>query len=1251
MARLARIADSKLIVSLASLVVVCVLSTAIACPPKNPPKPLAAAPRLFLRGYVSTQIRGDVDAPVTQRFVPHDVFIPDVDVSAIDVGTNLRTTPVKTDLSGRFTVLLRQGGRYRVCWEAKGFVPGCTQDVYSVTTAPFNVSVVRISPERIRDATTVFGHVTLADGSTPRLLEPLAGINAFATVTLTDDAGTVIRSAHLNNFGEYVFPQVPVRRGIHLIASIEGVKTDQPIRREANLAGSPLHLIDLQIANHAPRLVPLVATDSASHRIQVGTPGAVVRLAATADDDDGDTVTYTWLIHQGSGNLSSTNGNTVDWTLPNSPGVYTVQLIANDGKGGYAESPLSLRVDPQGIPFSGTVFSTAGSVVPGAEVMINGQGTTTDPNGFFQTHVPVGNRFVLNIRKPGFALLSQIYDRGITGGRWTLTRATVISADPTQTISASDDRSSRDCPGPGSARLDWKTFEKIRAPQWQDGKGHVISPPGKLEVPLPGSDLQRRLLHEPCGPGIRVTIPANSLQDENGNPPSGNVNVALATIDLVSPDQMPGDYTVQEPSSTAVMQSYGAGTVEISGGGRKYNLKPGATAEITITADRSQRAVGAPLPATIPILFYDEKNGVWIREGDASLQGTRYVAKVKHFSAINTDTIKQNQSCVRVLSPALPPSYKLEVTIPMGGGAAPKVLTRDIDNSSPSEHVIYNLPSGVNIVLAPYDPTTTIPFGTFVVNTGGQQNPTNPNLPAGPPYNACSTSVTLTAQSLPQAPSAGLEFLHGLFSFAATNLDEASTPATLKQQLDQASAAYYSQVDPRGKRSTLAGFNSTNIFDGTETEAIYANSGDLGFGRDMNCKQNGQDVACYVTNYGNILTPDAQDAADAAAKNVPVATVAMEYSCIEDAPPAADACSDATRVVKFFVYAADGNSLLRAANLDNIGARPVPQLCMVCHGGFYPGGPNTTVPVFNSRADVNLGSWFLPFDLHNYTFTSAPNDKATQQSKFKTLNQMVLASNPGPTTTEVINKMYSGANPNIQDEFLVASGWNAQASTQEAYKTFVANGCRTCHAANPQQNLEFSQTSQVTDRLGSVENRVCSQHVMPHAKRTHDLFWLSVNPHLPAQLQVFGDAFATPQNGWQGNLCGVFTAGGPTPVSPFSDIQNTIFTPVCAGCHTGSTPAGKLNLTATQSYANLVNVNACELASLKRVTPNDSNNSYLVRKVTGNLGGLSGCSTVNCNPFGAGNATCGSQMPLGGSALNAGDINKIVNWINTGALP
>src|SRR5207248_4501157 len=118
-------------------------------------------------------------------------------------------------------------------------------------------------------------------------------------------------------------------------------------------------------------------------------------------------------------------------------------------------------------------------------------------------------------------------------------------------------------------------------------------------------------------------------------------------------------------------------------------------------------------------------------------------------------------------------------------------------------------------------------------------------------------------------------------------------------------------------------------------------------------------------------------------------------------------------IVKFYVYNAAGTALLASANLDGYGARPVPQLCMVCHNGAYSGGTANVsghpVPGFTSPADVNLGSRFLPFDVHFYTFDPDPADAATaslaaQEPKFKQLNQEIVGfGNPGPATAELVN--------------------------------------------------------------------------------------------------------------------------------------------------------------------------------------------------------------------------------------------------------
>ncbi len=95
-------------------------------------------------------------------------------------------------------------------------------------------------------------------------------------------------------------------------------------------------------------------------------------------------------------------------------------------------------------------------------------------------------------------------------------------------------------------------------------------------------------------------------------------------------------------------------------------------------------------------------------------------------------------------------------------------------------------------------------------------------------------------------------------------------------------------------------------------------------------------------------------------------------------------------------------------------------------------------------------------------------------------------------------------------------------------------------------------------------------------------------------------------------------------VSFSADVQ-PIFNQACVSCHPNS---GNLDLTATNAYNQLVNVNASGYSG-KRVVPGDAENSILYKKIDGS-------------------GAYGSNMPLGGSLSNA-QINTIKQWIDEGA--
>ena len=99
------------------------------------------------------------------------------------------------------------------------------------------------------------------------------------------------------------------------------------------------------------------------------------------------------------------------------------------------------------------------------------------------------------------------------------------------------------------------------------------------------------------------------------------------------------------------------------------------------------------------------------------------------------------------------------------------------------------------------------------------------------------------------------------------------------------------------------------------------------------------------------------------------------------------------------------------------------------------------------------------------------------------------------------------------------------------------------------------------------------------------------------------------------------TATATSPSAPtLSQIQSAIFTPSCVGCHGGSSPTCGMNLTAGQSYSNLVNVPAACVGGI-RVIPFNPDQSALV-----------------------------NFLASGHRNIPTANQNMIRNWISAGAL-
>jgi len=127
-------------------------------------------------------------------------------------------------------------------------------------------------------------------------------------------------------------------------------------------------------------------------------------------------------------------------------------------------------------------------------------------------------------------------------------------------------------------------------------------------------------------------------------------------------------------------------------------------------------------------------------------------------------------------------------------------------------------------------------------------------------------------------------------------------------------------------------------------------------------------------------------------------------------------------------------------------------------------------------------------------------------------------------------------------------------------------------------------------------------------------------------------AACTAGNGQGLDANGQPITGQPPAQSDFQEIQDTVFTPICTQCHIGSGAPLGLRLDAANSYALLVNVNADEVATLKRVNPGNPDQSYMFQKISGT-------------------AAVGGRMPLGQAPLPQDRIDLIRRWIAEGAPP
>lgn len=137
--------------------------------------------------------------------------------------------------------------------------------------------------------------------------------------------------------------------------------------------------------------------------------------------------------------------------------------------------------------------------------------------------------------------------------------------------------------------------------------------------------------------GGTVDFAGNSFTDASGEPYTGQVNVYTTYLDPSRPDLravMPGNLSALDANDQMqLLKSFGMINVELEGSaGEKLQISQPATLTAPIPS-----TLLATAPSTIPLWHFNEENGLWIQEGQATLNGNEYTGEVAHFSWWNYD--------------------------------------------------------------------------------------------------------------------------------------------------------------------------------------------------------------------------------------------------------------------------------------------------------------------------------------------------------------------------------------------------------------------------------------------------------------------------------------------------------------------------------------------------------------------------------------------------------------------------------------
>lgn len=364
---------------------------------------------------------------------------------------------------------------------------------------------------------------------------------------------------------------------------------------------------------------------------------------------------------------------------------------------------------------------------------------------------------------------------------------------------------------------------------------------------------------------------------------------------------------------------------------------------------------------------------------------------------------------------------------------------------------------------------------------------------------------------------------------------------------------------------------------------IYYNRNELGLGRELGCAEfiDGVDatntplmgVACYVTNYGEAFRDQHHALRSAIAGTRPRNTVCITYR----------PSMDEGYQVQFYTYDRDGQRV-EWAQLDTLGARPHPHVCMNCHGGQY-----------DEQRHLAKNARFLPMDPSLMVFSTRPDlphvGRAAQEDRIRHNNTLALRTPLAPAQRALFAGLY-GDRPDEKGRAAVSDwvppAWQQSPGHRDLYTRVLKPYCLTCHLASSHafdgSDMLMHRVFESPDRFSSfpMTATVCGSFSMPNAQPTSIEFWNVDRPVLidgrpyPSAADAFLAWFGADRNTCAGLAEVGSCARGPDPDALCGDaFSGTACNRKTLGCVPAMGQHAPENPAASRGYCKTDGTRSC----------------------------------------------------------------------------